>query len=127
MNCKSTFQYHSEYTPHDFRCKKKEYLNNLPKASIIICFYNEHFKTLLRTVYSVLNKTPENLLEEIILIDDMSDLKNLHEELEEYIKTKSLRKVKLIKAERREGLIRARLLGARKAKGKVQINFTLNI
>lgn len=109
-----------------FRCKKKEYIN-LPKASVIICFYNEHFKTLLRTVHSVLNESPENLLEEIILIDDMSDLDNLHEEIELYIKMNTLAKVKLIKAERREGLIRARLLGARKANGKVKINIFLSV
>lgn len=101
------------------RCKKKEYMTNLPIASVIICFYNEHFKTLLRTAYSVLNRTPHYLLEEIILIDDMSDLENLHEQIEGYIKTNKLSKVKLIKTERREGLIRARLLGSRKANGKV--------
>lgn len=103
------------------RCKRKEYPEKLPRASIIICFFNEHFKTLLRTVHSVLNRTPKHLLEEIILVDDMSDLENLHEEIEEYIQKNSLDKVKFIKVKRREGLIRARLFGARKAQGKVKI------
>lgn len=50
----------------------------------------------------------------------MSDLHNLHEDVLKYIQENSLNKVKLIKTERREGLIRARLLGARKAQGKVK-------
>lgn len=102
-------------------CKNKKYHKELPKASIIICFYNEHFRTLLRTIYSIIDRTPSHLLEEIILIDDQSDLKNLNKDLEDYINDKSLKKVKLIKADRREGLIRARIFGARKAQGEVLI------
>lgn len=78
---------------------------------------------MLRTIHSILNRSPKNLLEEIILVDDMSDLDNIHDEIEEYIKGNSLDKVKLVRAERREGLIRARLLGARQAKGQVKLNF----
>lgn len=51
----------------------------------------------------------------------MSDLANLHDDIKKYIWKNSLSKVKLIKAERREGLIRARLLGSRKAQGKVKL------
>lgn len=103
-----------------YRCKTKGYPEDLPKASVIICFYNEHLKTLLRTIQSVLNRSPQSYLEEIILVDDMSDLHNLHEDVLKYIQENSLNKAKLIKTERREGLIRARLLGARKAQGKVK-------
>lgn len=48
------------------------YSHDLPTASVIICFYNEAWSTLLRTVHSVLDKTPEYLLQEIILVDDYS-------------------------------------------------------
>lgn len=48
-------------------------LGNLPKTSIIIVFYNEAWSTLLRTVYSVIDRSPIQLLEEIILVDDNSD------------------------------------------------------
>jgi polypeptide N-acetylgalactosaminyltransferase len=56
-----------------YRCKTQEYHENLPNTSIIVCFYNEDKHTLYRTVYSVLDRTPQNLLHEILLIDDYSD------------------------------------------------------
>ncbi|XP_071039906.1 putative polypeptide N-acetylgalactosaminyltransferase 9 [Parasteatoda tepidariorum] len=98
-------------------CKNETYSQNLPKTSIIICFHNEAWSTLLRTVHSVLNRSPANLIEEIILIDDFSELAHLGLKLEKYIE--SLNKVKLIRAKKREGLIRARMIGATAAKGPI--------
>ena len=46
---------------------------HLPSASVVICFYNEARSALLRTVYSVIERTPQYLLHEIILVDDSSD------------------------------------------------------
>ena len=54
------------------RCKSLTYSRDLPTASVIICFYNEAWSTLLRTVHSILDKTPDYLLHEIILVDDFS-------------------------------------------------------
>ncbi|CAG9767599.1 unnamed protein product [Ceutorhynchus assimilis] len=103
-------------------CKDVIYPPNLPDASIIICFYNEHYQTLLRTIHSILDRSPENLLKEIVLMDDFSDIKNLHENLQQYLKNQNLtNKVRLFKTKQREGLIRARILGAQKAKGDVLV------
>ena len=40
---------------------------NLPKCSVIIPFFNEAPTMILRTIHSVLNRSPAHLLEEIIL------------------------------------------------------------
>uniref|UniRef100_A0A663LPU0 Polypeptide N-acetylgalactosaminyltransferase 12 n=1 Tax=Athene cunicularia TaxID=194338 RepID=A0A663LPU0_ATHCN len=104
--------------PFPYRCREKKYdYYSLPKTSVVIAFYNEAWSTLLRTVHSVLETSPDILLEEIILVDDYSDKEHLKESLENYVA--GLRKVRLIRANKREGLVRARLLGASVAKGDI--------
>ena len=99
-------------------CKTTSYdIYRLPRASIVIPFYNEALSMLLRTVHSVLNRTPDRLLEEIILVDDASTHDNLKEPLEKYIQL--LPKVSILRNFDREGLIRSRMRGARKTQGEV--------
>lgn len=76
---------------------------------MIICFHNEAWSVLLRTVHSVLDRSPANLIEEVVLVDDFSDMEHLKDPLEEYWAKEP--KVKIVRAKKREGLIRARLLG----------------
>ncbi|CAB3261266.1 unnamed protein product [Arctia plantaginis] len=98
--------------PRDEWCKQPGlYLENLPQTSVVICFHNEAWSVLLRTVHSVLDKSPPHLIKEIILVDDFSDMPHLMQQLDDYMS--SLPKVRIVRATRREGLIRARLLGAR--------------
>ena len=56
-----------------YRCFDKTYEEDLPLASIVICFHNEAMSVLLRTVYSVLSRSPSDVIHEIILINDASD------------------------------------------------------
>lgn len=87
--------------------------------SVVICFYNEHIVTLLRSVKSVLDRTPSHLLTEIILVDDFSDIDDLKLKLENELKTLNSEKIRIIRNAKREGLIRSRVFGARQSKGDV--------
>ncbi|KAG7202004.1 hypothetical protein KM043_004691 [Ampulex compressa] len=101
------------------RCiSKYENLGPLPRTSVVIVFHNEAWSTLLRTVYSVINRSPRHLLEEIILIDDDSDRDFLKKPLDDHVKALTV-PTKVIRSGKRIGLVNARLLGAEKAQGQV--------
>uniref|UniRef100_T1JAX5 Polypeptide N-acetylgalactosaminyltransferase n=1 Tax=Strigamia maritima TaxID=126957 RepID=T1JAX5_STRMM len=102
-------------------CKSLNYSGVLPRASIVICFYNEAKSALLRTIHSVFDRTPDYLIEEIILVDDFSELDELKTPLKDYLTEKFLDRVKLIHTTKREGLIRARMFGAKHTKGEVLV------
>ncbi|XP_053374190.1 polypeptide N-acetylgalactosaminyltransferase 11-like, partial [Mercenaria mercenaria] len=102
------------------RCQAEKYRSDLPKASIIICFYNEAWSTLIRTVHSVLNRTPAQLLHEIVLVDDASELAHLQAKLAEYLWSLHPN-ITLVRLPDRQGLIRARLYGAHVATGEVLV------
>ncbi|XP_046609042.1 N-acetylgalactosaminyltransferase 7 [Neodiprion virginianus] len=106
---------------HDTRpaeCKRWNYATDLPKTSVIIVFHNEGWSVLMRTVHSVINRTPPEFLEEVLLVDDYSDKDNLKGDLESYVERWD-GKVRLIRNHERQGLIRTRSRGAREATGEV--------
>lgn len=88
----------------------------------MICFFNEHITTLIRSVSTVIQRTPSSILKEIILVDDSSDLQELKSELETKLKElDSNHKIKIIRNVNREGLIRSRVYGSRNATGSILI------
>ncbi|KAJ7399394.1 Polypeptide N-acetylgalactosaminyltransferase 16 [Pitangus sulphuratus] len=119
-----------------YRCTSVHYDTDLPATSLIITFHNEARSTLLRTVKriicelmgdgqisrgekvignahvmscharGVLNRTPPNLIQEIILVDDFSS------DPEDCQLLTKIPKVKCLRNMRREGLIRSRVRGA---------------
>ena len=99
-----------------------KYPQALPNTSIIITFHNEAWSTLLRTVTSVINRSPKALLHEIILVDDQSSKNYLKEKLDVYISELSQASgvaIRILRAEERLGIVRARMMGAKNATGSV--------
>ena len=124
-------EYVSELVPldrslPDFRgdwCKANydHLVDSLPPVSVIICFYNEAWSTLLRSVHSVINRTPAHLIREILLVDDSSTYPHLGQKLDDYIKKTwpskdgTDGKVRVIRQPKRSGLMRSRMVGIKEA------------
>ncbi|XP_058453166.1 polypeptide N-acetylgalactosaminyltransferase 3 [Malaya genurostris] len=98
------------------KCLSKIYPSKLPTTSIIIVFHNEAWSVLLRTVWSVIIRSPRHLIREILLVDDASDRTFLKTALENYVQKLPIA-VSILRLNKREGLVAARLMGARVATG----------
>lgn len=61
-------------------------MDKLPTASVVLVFYDEGWSTLVRTVHSVINTSPKELLKDVVLVDDHSDEDHITVRLPEYIK-----------------------------------------
>lgn len=86
----------------------------------MIPFHNEVLSTLTRTIHSVFNRSPPELLKEIILVNDHSDKEYCYGPLEDYIKEHfDLTKIRILVLPIRSGLMWARLAGARAARSDV--------
>ncbi|XP_064608426.1 polypeptide N-acetylgalactosaminyltransferase 1-like isoform X2 [Liolophura sinensis] len=105
-------------------CSKIKYPDNLPTASIVVPFYDEWPSILLRTVYSIINRTPRHLLKEIVLVDDASTMGSLKDPLDKYINESFPHGiVKIIHLPERMGLIRGRMIGWKHTTSDVIIFF----
>lgn len=57
----------------DAWCKETgRILAHLPPTTVVIVFYNEPWSVLVRTVHSVLDRSPPQLIKEVLLVDDFS-------------------------------------------------------
>ncbi len=123
----------------------EQYSESLPSASVVICFHDEAWSTLLRTVHSVLNTAPKQYLKEVLLVDDLSQHgESIHPSihlfdpcmthsvsasvplpghlksvLSEYVS--HMDGVRLIRSTRRLGVGGCRTLGAARAAGEVLV------
>ena len=97
------------------QCKALTYvLDNLPTSSVVIIFNNgdtsfyssshitsscvtEALSALLRTVWSVLDRTPPEILHEVVLVDDGSNPTDIVDTLPLYIKHRLPPKVRLVR------------------------------
>lgn len=108
-------------------CGSLKYLSKLPKVSVIIIFRDEVKSVLLRTIHSVINRTPSELLHEVILVNDNSSRAELYEPLQSYVNENFPPKVRIKNLKERKGLIVTRLEGARDATGEVLVFFDSHI
>ncbi|KAF6081219.1 polypeptide N-acetylgalactosaminyltransferase 9 [Phyllostomus discolor] len=106
-----------DYRPK--KCRQVSYSDDLPQISVVFIFVNEALSVILRSVHSVVNHTPSQLLKEVILVDDNSDNVELKFSLDQYVHKRYPGLVKVVRNSRREGLIRARLQGWKAATAPV--------
>ncbi|XP_063336226.1 probable polypeptide N-acetylgalactosaminyltransferase 8 [Pelmatolapia mariae] len=107
----------------DPRCLKKSYPKDLPSLSVVLIYLDEALSVLQRALRSIIDRTPKNLLKEIIMVDDNSSNENLKGDLDMYVKlleqeNPNLRIVRVRHSEQR-GLAYARVSGWRAATADV--------
>uniref|UniRef100_A0A0N5C4C4 Polypeptide N-acetylgalactosaminyltransferase n=1 Tax=Strongyloides papillosus TaxID=174720 RepID=A0A0N5C4C4_STREA len=104
------------------KCKEMKYISKLPTVTVIFPFFNEHKSVILRSIYSILNRSPSNTVVQIILVNDGSTKEELNEPFNEDLKRLGLSDiVEMIINKKREGLIRARQVGAYRAFGEILV------
>lgn len=102
------------------QCKTMKYLAHLPSVSVVIPFFQEHWNVLLRTFITVLKRAPKDVIKEVILVDDGSWREHLLGRLDDYLRQNYPDgKVRVVRHQKREGLIRARITGAKAASGEI--------
>ncbi|XP_029008748.1 probable polypeptide N-acetylgalactosaminyltransferase 8 [Betta splendens] len=70
----------------DSRCLKKSYPKDLPSLSVVLIYLNEALSILKRALRSIIDRTPKDLLKEIVMVDDNSNNENLKGDLDSYVK-----------------------------------------
>uniref|UniRef100_A0A3P8RQS7 Polypeptide N-acetylgalactosaminyltransferase n=1 Tax=Amphiprion percula TaxID=161767 RepID=A0A3P8RQS7_AMPPE len=104
-------------------CLKKTYPKDLPSLSVVLIYLNEALSVIKRALRSIIDRTPKNLLKEIIMVDDNSSNENLKGDLDLYVKSleeqnPNLRFTRVRHSEQR-GLAHARVSGWKAATAEV--------
>nr|XP_015820924.2 probable polypeptide N-acetylgalactosaminyltransferase 8 [Nothobranchius furzeri] len=71
----------------DPRCLKRTYPKDLPTVGVVLIYLNEALSIIKRAMRSIIDRTPKNLLKEIIMVDDNSSNENLKGDLDMYVKS----------------------------------------
>nr|XP_046250148.1 probable polypeptide N-acetylgalactosaminyltransferase 8 [Scatophagus argus] len=105
------------------RCLKKSYPKDLPSLGVVLIYLNEALSVIKRALCSIINRTPKNLLKEIIMVDDNSSNEDLKGDLDVFVR--SLEKqnpsvhIKRVRHSEQQGLAYARASGWRAATADV--------
>ncbi|KAM6936891.1 putative polypeptide N-acetylgalactosaminyltransferase 8 [Xenentodon cancila] len=107
----------------DPRCLKKSYPKDLPSLGVVLIYLDEALSVIKRALRSIIDRTPKDLLKEIIMVDDSSSNENLKEDLNVHVKSlqqqnPNLRITRVRHTEQR-GLAHARASGWRAATADV--------
>lgn len=91
-------------------CQAKTYnVQELPKVTMVIPYLNETWVQIRATLSSVIEYTPSDLLDEVLMVDDGNSPAWMHhEEL-----TGLHPKIRVHRNEQRQGLIRSKVIGAK--------------
>ncbi|KAI3385484.1 hypothetical protein SNEBB_007043 [Seison nebaliae] len=104
------------------KCLRTKYFRTLPHTSVIITVRNELSSVLYRSVTSLINRASEHL-REIIIVDDNSKPRIKFDELHQYAmsiqNSTDKIEVKFELLSEQNGLMKARMAGARVAKSEV--------
>uniref|UniRef100_A0A914H9W3 Glycosyltransferase 2-like domain-containing protein n=1 Tax=Globodera rostochiensis TaxID=31243 RepID=A0A914H9W3_GLORO len=105
------------------KCANIDYSKVHSKVSVVVIYHNEMLSVLVRMINSIFNESPAHLLTEVILYDDFTESNlDIGASLKEYAKMSKGNwesKIRFMKASERQGLIRAKVLASREAKGDV--------
>ncbi|KAM6162680.1 putative polypeptide N-acetylgalactosaminyltransferase 8 [Erethizon dorsatum] len=108
----------------DSRCLQKTYPSQLPTLSVILIFMDEALSIIQRAITSIINRTPPQVLKEIILVDDFSSNGELKVHLDEKIEFYNQMYpglLKIIRHAERKGLTHARNTGWEAARADVVV------
>ncbi|TRY53620.1 hypothetical protein DNTS_017573 [Danionella cerebrum] len=111
-------------------CRNMSYPWSLPQVSVVFIFVNEALSVILRSVHSLIQRTPTRLLREIILVDDHSSNAELQKNLQRFVDENNQQRpgfIKVIRHEKQEGLIRSRVSGWRAASAPIVALFDAHV